>query len=93
MCSQAISLSISSNHHQTTTLEKQMSSDPFAPAVEEISKLPTWQIEEMITDSYCHADKVGDETREGKNAVFLAELLAVELQSRQGMNNDQPPNR
>ena len=63
-----------------------MTNDPFAPAVEEISKLPTWQIERMITETYRHAEQVGDETKEGRKALFLAELLAVELQDRPNEN-------
>ena len=48
----------------------------------EIKSLPTCLVSTFITDLYDHAASIGDETKEGIKAIYLAELLAFELQDR-----------
>ncbi len=48
----------------------------------EIKSLPTCLVSTFITELYDHAERIGDETKEGIKAIYLAELLSFELQDR-----------
>lgn len=48
----------------------------------EIKSLPTCLVSTFITDLYDYAETLGDESKGGVKAIYLAELLAYELQGR-----------
>ena len=56
------------------------------PSQAELKAIPTWQLGELIDDCYCDVDYFGENTEQGKQALFMAEVFAVELQDRPDNN-------